>query len=404
MQSFDIAIIGAGMVGLTLANALSGSGLTVAVLDQAEPDVKWASNDLSFDPSLRVSALNMATQKALERCGAWSSLSKQRMCAYQSMDVREQDSFARIAFSHQEVNLPQLGYIAENAYIQHALWQRAVQNKDIQLIAPSQVKSLHLDGASNVIQLQDDRLIQARLVVGADGGRSIVRTQAAFPVTFSDYGQQAIVATIRTELPHQLTARQVFTPTGPLAFLPLWHTNLCSIVWSQDAEQANRLMALPEVEFEKQLATAFNMQLGLCKLESERQTYPLRMQLARKWLSDGVVIIGDAAHTIHPLAGQGANLGIQDAIALADALIDIKVKELDIGDSRHLRAFERWRKAEASEMVATMEGFKQLFAGSHPVKKLIRGVGMSLTNQLTPIKQQLIARAVGLNTVFSQQQ
>jgi len=404
MQSFDIAIIGAGMVGLTLANALSGSGLTVAVLDQAEPDVRWASNDLSFDPSLRVSALNMATQKALERCGAWSLLSKQRMCAYQSMDVREQDSFARIAFSHQEVNLPQLGYIAENAYIQHALWLRAVQNKDIQLIAPSLVKSLHLDGASNVIQLQDDRLIQARLVVGADGGRSIVRTQAAFPVTFSDYGQQAIVASIRTELPHQLTARQVFTPTGPLAFLPLWHTNLCSIVWSQDAEQANRLMALPEAEFEKQLATAFNMQLGLCKLESERQTYPLRMQLARKWLSDGVVIIGDAAHTIHPLAGQGANLGIQDAIALADALIDIKVKELDIGDSRHLRAFERWRKAEASEMVATMEGFKQLFAGSHPVKKLIRGVGMSLTNQLTPIKQQLIARAVGLNTVFSQPQ
>lgn len=404
MQSFDIAIIGAGMVGLTLANALSGSGLTVAVLDQAEPDAKWASNDLSFDPSLRVSALNMATQEALERCDVWSSLSQQRMCAYQSMDVREQDSFARIAFSHQEVNLPQLGYIAENAYIQHALWQQAAQNKDIQLIAPSQVKSLHLDGASNVIQLQDERLIQARLVVGADGGRSIVRTQAAFPVTFSDYGQQAIVATIRTELPHQLTARQVFTPTGPLAFLPLWHTNLCSIVWSQDAEQANRLMALSEAEFEKQLATAFNMQLGLCKLESERQTYPLRMQLARKWLSDGVVIIGDAAHTIHPLAGQGANLGIQDAIALADALIDIKSKELDIGDSKHLRAFERWRKAEASEMVATMEGFKQLFAGSHPVKKLIRGVGMSLTNQLTPVKQQLIARAVGLNTVFSQPQ
>ena len=397
MQTVDIAIIGAGMTGLTLANCLSGQGFSIAVLDQSVADSKWQADTLDFAPELRVSALNSATQNTLQRCGVWPLLSQQRVCAYHAMDVREQDSFARIIFSHQDVNLPQLGCIVENHHLQHRLWQRAAQSRDIDLLAPSQVKSLHLDAVNNVIQLQDDRLIQARLVVGADGGRSFVRTQAGFPVAFSDYGQQAIVATIRTELPHQNVARQVFSPSGPLAFLPLWQSDLCSIVWSQDAEQANSLLALPCEEFEKQLAIAFDMQLGVCKLESDRQHYPLRMQLARKWVDDGVVIIGDAAHTIHPLAGQGANLGMQDAVALADTLISLKEDDKDFATRQHLRGFERWRKAEASQMVATMAGFKALFAGSHPIKKLIRGAGMSLMDQLTPVKQQLVARAMGVN-------
>ena len=398
MQTVDIAIIGAGMIGLTLANCLSEQGFSIAVLDQSEVDPKWQADTLDFAPELRVSALNLATQNALQRCGVWSLLTQQRMCAYHAMDVREQDSFARITFSHQDINLPQLGYIVENDHLQHRLWQRATQSDDIHLLVPGQVKILHLDAVNNVIQLQDDRLIQARLVVGADGGRSMVRAQAGFPIAFSDYGQQAIVATIRTEFPHQNIARQVFTPSGPLAFLPLWQSNLCSIVWSQDNERATSLLALSGAEFAKQIATAFDMQLGVCQLESERQHYPLRMQLARKWVSDGVVIIGDAAHTIHPLAGQGANLGMQDAVALADTLIALKQDNKDFAARQHLRAFERWRKAEASQMVATMAGFKSLFAGSHPIKKLIRGAGMSLMDQLSPVKQQLIARAMGVST------
>lgn len=399
MQSYDIAVIGAGMVGLTLANCLSGHGLSVAVLDQSEPDAKWQNAALDFAPELRVSALNLATQSLLDDCGVWPLLSQQRVCAYRGMAVCEQDSFAHIDFSHEEVNQPQLGYIVENSHVQQALWQLAETRNDVHLLAPCHIQSLHLDAGNNVIQLQNGELVQARLVVGADGGRSLVRTQAGFPIAFSDYGQQAIVATIRTELAHQHIARQVFTPTGPLAFLPLWQSDLCSIVWSQDADQASALMALEQDAFEKQLATAFDMKLGLCQLVSDRQTYPLRMQLARQWVNDGCVIIGDAAHTIHPLAGQGANLGFQDAAVLADTLIRLHNDQKDIGLRANLRAFERARKADASEMVATMAGFKQLFAGTHPLKKLVRGLGMSLTHQLTPVKQQLIAKAMGVHQV-----
>lgn len=397
MQTYDIAIVGGGMIGLTLAVGLSGQGMSIVVLDNSEPDTKWNDITESEAPAARVSAISLATEQVFRHCQVWDDIAKQRICSYQKMDVKERDSFARIHFSHTQVNQPYLGHIVENDRIRFALWQKTVASDDITLLAPSIIKSLHLQGSTNVIHLENDQLVNARLVVGADGAQSKVRQQAGFPHTFWDYGQQAIVATVRTEMPHQKVARQVFTGTGPLAFLPLWDEHLCSIVWSQDTDTAKYLMTLPETEFSQALSAAFDMQLGPCSLKSQRVSFPLRMQCARQWVDEGVVIIGDAAHTIHPLAGQGANLGILDAAALAELLIDLKQQNKDLGSQKNLRKFERWRKAEASQMVATMEGFKQLFAGENPAKKLVRGIGMSLTDHLPGLKYTIIQRAMGIS-------
>ncbi len=396
MQSYDIAIVGGGMVGLTLAVSLSGHGFSIAVLDASTPEEKWLDAGDDVKPGARVSAISLASEQILRHCQVWDAIAEKRVCSYQDMSVKERDSFAQIQFSHQQVHQPALGHIVENERIRSALWQKAALCSDITLIAPSHIEQIHMEGTTNVLQLSGNQLVNARLLVGADGARSQIRQQAGFPVTFWDYGHHAIVATVKTHGDHENTARQVFTPTGPLAFLPMWEHDMCSIVWSQDVEHADKLMALTDDAFCQALAVAFDTQLGPCALVTERQRFPLRMQYARQWVSEGVAIIGDAAHTIHPLAGQGANLGLLDAAALAETLISLKQQEKDIGKTENLRGFERWRKTEASQMIASMEGFKQLFAGNHPVKKLVRGMGMSLGNALPGFKENVILRAMGV--------
>ena len=205
------------------------------------------------------------------------------------------------------------------------------------------------------------------------------------------------MATVRTALAHGNTARQVFTPQGPLAFLPLYEPNLCSIVWSQDVSHAQQLLESSEQAFERALYSAFDGKLGEVKLVSQRQSYPLKMRYARQWVKNGVAVIGDAAHTIHPLAGQGANLGFLDAAALAETILALQTEGKDISLAKHLRQYERWRKTEASKMIAGMEGFKRLYAGQNPIKKLVRGIGMAAVNQLPFAKQSIIQQAMGLS-------
>ena len=197
-------------------------------------------------------------------------------------------------------------------------------------------------------------------------------------------------------MPHNHTARQIFTPTGPLAFLPLWDAHHCSIVWSQDEPIAAELLKLSNHAFNKSLTAAFDCTLGLCELVSDRQSYPLKMRYTRQWVANRVAIIGDAAHTIHPLAGQGANLGILDAAALAEQIIRLVEQDKDFGLAKNLRPFERWRKTETVKMVSAMEGFKRLFAGDQPIKKFIRDAGLSLANHSSLTKQKIIQHAMGL--------
>ncbi|MDX5628451.1 MULTISPECIES: FAD-dependent 2-octaprenylphenol hydroxylase [unclassified Brenneria] len=393
MQSFDVVIAGGGMVGLALACGLQGNGLRIAVLEQW-PTVPQAQEK---EYALRVSAINAASERLLRHLGVWENLTAQRVSPYNDMQVWDKDSFGKISFSGEEFGFSHLGHIIENPVIQQALWQRASQLSDITLLAPAALKQVAWGENEAFITLQDGDMLTARLVVGADGAHSWLRQHADIPLTFWDYGHHALVAGIRTASAHQSVARQVFHGDGILAFLPLGDPHLSSIVWSLPPNQAQTMLTLPVEEFNKQLATAFDTRLGLCKLESERQVFPLTGRYARSFAAHRLVLIGDAAHTIHPLAGQGVNLGFMDAAELISELKRLQAQGKDIGQHLYLRRYERKRKHSAAVMLASMQGFRELFAGNNPAKKLLRDVGLLLADNLPGVKPTLVRQAMGLN-------
>ena len=390
MYQADIAIVGAGMVGLALARALKDAPVSVVVIDTSP-----IHKPLSDEPELRVSAINAANQQALSELAVWQTLPENRLSPYTHMQVWDHDSFGRIAFNCDDLGAPSLGHIVENQALVNALSEVVKTQQNVTLLPSVRIDKVLAGKSETMLMLNNDDVVSCRLVVGADGANSAIRQHGNFPLTFKDYGHTAIVATVRTELPHGKVARQVFTPSGPLALLPLRDPNLCSIVWSQTSETAQSLLAQDNAEFAKGLQIAMNGEVGHITVESARMHFPLTMRYARQWLSDGLVIIGDAAHTIHPLAGQGANLGLQDAFALADSIQQLVCDEKPFYLARHLRPFERARKAEAVKMIAAMEGFKQLFGGDNPLKKLIRGVGMRTADAIPGIKQKFITQAMG---------
>ncbi len=392
MQSVDIAIIGGGMVGLTVAAALENSGLRIAVIESQLPKEELASL-----PDIRVSAISRASENILNNVGAWQGVLSRRAAPYTSMRVWEQDSFAKIEFEAEDIAQHNLGHIVENRVIQLSLLDKISKQENVTLLAPERCSNIMFGESEAWINLESGKAITAKLVVGADGANSWLRNQLDIPLTHWDYGHSALVANIRTVDVHDATARQVFRPEGPLAFLPLGEPNLSSIVWSIDPLQAEDLVSMPEEDFNKRLTTAFDNQLGLCSVEGVRQAFPLKMRYAKDFVRERAVLVGDAAHTIHPLAGQGVNLGLADAAALAETILALQNENKDIGLKVNLRSFERWRKAEAAQMIASMQGFKELFSGSNPVKKFIRGVGMSLTNELSPVKDECLKRALGLS-------
>ena len=390
MQHVDIAIVGGGIVGLTLAAALKHSELSIAIVDKAV-----CYQTLDEKPTARVSAINQANIKALQQFGVWSHLQQDRANPYTDMHVWDKDSFGDIHFSCDEMGSDALGVIVENQALVNALSKSVEAQPNVEMITAG-IDRVLAGPNQSMLMLDNDDVLSCRLLVGADGANSFVRKQAGLPITFKDYEHTAIVANIKTVEPHSNVARQAFTPTGPLALLPMSEPNVCSIVWSQTPEQANLLMALDDAAFCNALTAASNSVLGTISLETKRAAFPLTMRYARQWTKDGVVLVGDAAHTIHPLAGQGANLGMQDALALAETLNNLKASGKDIGLYKHLRSYERSRKTEATKMIAAMDGFKFLFDGDDPLKKLVRGIGLSATDKLSTIKTAFVSHAMGL--------
>lgn len=426
MQKFDVLIVGAGMVGLTLALALrKNSQLKIAMVDTL------AVPELDDTIDVRVSAINVASKNIFANLGVWSALENSRIQDYQHMHVWDKAGLGKLDFSAKDsASFPSednLGWIIENKIIRHALWQQAELDEGIHFFNGNKLASIS-QGDSEVFATfasepsPDDSHgnssptapIIAKLVVGADGANSWVRQQMNMAMIFKDYDHHAIVATVQCPQGHKNTAWQVFLPTGPLAFLPLNSgkqgaplqgtadstNNLCSIVYSTAPEDAKRLTALDSIDFAKELTAASDGKLGDITLKSERFTYPLTMRLAQDFVKDRVVLIGDAAHTIHPLAGQGVNLGLLDAAALAQTLTS-KLDEHDenypeLVNASDLKAFSRWRKSEATEMITAMAGIKQTFAPQQSPIKLLRGVGMNVLNHFAPAKNRLIAQALGI--------
>jgi len=419
MQSVDVAIVGGGMVGLAVACGLQGSGLRVAVLEQRVPEPLAAD----APPQLRVSAINAASEKLLTRLGVWQDILSRRASCYHGMEVWDKDSFGHISFDDQSMGYNHLGHIVENSVIHYALWNKAQQSSDITLLAPAELQQVAWGENETFLTLKDGSMLTARLVIGADGANSWLRNKADIPLTFWDYQHHALVATIRTEEPHDAVARQVFHGEGILAFLPLSDPHLCSIVWSLSPEEAQRMQQASEDEFNRALNIAFDNRLGLCKVESERQVFPLtgryarqfaahRLALvgdaahtihplagryARQFAAHRLALVGDAAHTIHPLAGQGVNLGFMDAAELIAELKRLHRQGKDIGQYIYLRRYERSRKHSAALMLAGMQGFRDLFSGANPAKKLLRDIGLKLADTLPGVKPQLIRQAMGLN-------
>jgi 2-octaprenylphenol hydroxylase len=397
MQNVDVVIVGGGMVGLGLAAALKQSGLKLAIVEGQLPDPA-----LGDAPDNRVSALSLASQRILQQVGAWTGIEARRLQPYEKMQVWEQDSFGQIGFDAAGLRQAALGHIVENRVIQLALLEailggNAGEADNIQLLSPARAASLQSGEAGSLLLLDDGRALSAKLVVAADGAHSWVRRQADIPLTSWDYGHHALVATVRCAEPHEAVARQIFTPEGPLAFLPLWQPDLCSIVWSVPAARAEALCQCDDEQFNRQLTTAFDGRLGLCKVEGGRSAIPLTARYARDFARERLVLVGDAAHTIHPLAGQGVNLGLLDAAALAELIVQTHRAGRDIGLLANLRSYERWRKSEAARMLAAMEGLKRLFNGANPLKKLVRGVGLCAFDALAPFKQGVIRAAMGLD-------
>lgn len=393
MQSVDVAIVGGGMVGLAVACGLQGSGLRVAVLEQQIP------TPLSQEapPALRVSAINAASEKLLDWLGVWEAVCAARVSSYRGMDVWDKDSFGHITFEGKTLGYSYLGHIVENSVIHRALWDRVQCCDEAIVLAPVQMQQVAFGENEAFVTLSDGTMLTARLLVGADGAHSWLRERADIPLTSWDYGHHALVATIRTEEPHEQVARQVFHGDGILAFLPLCDPHLCSIVWSLPLGEAQRWQQAGDTAFNQALCIAFDRRLGLCQVESECLVFPLTGRYARQFAAHRLALVGDAAHTIHPLAGQGVNLGFMDAAALIDELRRLHKQGKDIGEHLYLRRYERSRKHSAALMLAGMQGFRTLFSGEHPAKKWVRDIGMKLADTLPGVKPVLIRQAMGLN-------
>ncbi|MEK2122289.1 FAD-dependent 2-octaprenylphenol hydroxylase [Vibrio parahaemolyticus] len=391
MQSVDIAIIGGGMVGLALAAAFKDSDLRIAVIEGSVPD-----ETLNELPDVRVSALSRSSETILRKLGAWQGIEQRRAAPYYGMEVWEQDSFAKIEFDAQSMAQPDLGHIVENRVIQLALLEQVQKLENVTLFMPARCATLAVGEQESWLTLDNGQAMTAKLVVGADGANSWLRNQMDIPLTHWDYGHHALVANVKTADPHHSIARQIFTPHGPLAFLPMSQPNMCSIVWSTEPNRAEELLVMSDEAFNKTLTSEFDARLSVCEVVGERAAFPLKMRYARDFVVERVALVGDAAHTIHPLAGQGVNLGLLDAASLAQEVLTLWKQGQDIGSKRNLRGYERWRKAEAAKMIAAMQGFRDLFSGDHPAKKLVRGIGLSLAGQLPGAKDEIMKRALGL--------
>jgi 2-octaprenylphenol hydroxylase len=393
-EPFDVIIVGGGLVGSTLAAALGGSRLRVLLLDRDEPP---ADGPLPAAYELRVSAVTRASERIFRGVGAWEGMRRRRVSPFTAMQVWDAVGGGAVHFDAADLGEETLGHIIENGVIRAALLERLPLHENLRIAFGSAPEGLAFSDELARLRLAGGVEVAGRLLVAADGAQSWVREQACIDTGGWDYGHHALVATVRSAAPHQQTAWQRFLPGGPLAFLPLPEPHTCSIVWSAAPQEVTRLQGLDEAAFAAELESAFDGRLGAVEAVGPRAVFPLRLRHARHYVLPRLALIGDAAHTIHPLAGQGVNLGLLDAAALAEVLVAGAQRGRDPGDLALLRRYERWRKGHNLLMIAAMEGFKQLFGTQFPPLPWLRRVGMHGVDAAAPLKALLMRRAMGLD-------
>ena len=391
-RNFDIVVAGGGLNGPALALALAQCGLSVAVVDSRPADSRAGDG---FDG--RAYALALASQRLLAALGLWGDLAAQaqpilKVEATQGQPGEGAAPFG-LHFDSAEIEEGRLGYMLEDRFLYRAL------------LSAMRGRVTHLPGLSVVGQepsvagitavLSDGRRLGARLLVGADGRQSGVAARAGIRRLGHDYGQIALVAAVDHELPHHGTAHQFFMPTGPLAILPL-PGNRSSIVWSEEAGQARALIALPDDAFRTALRPRFGDFLGEIRLAGPRFSYPLNLTLAESYAAPRVALIGDAAHGVHPIAGQGLNLGLRDVAALAEVLVDARRRGEDIGTAPVLSRYEQWRRPDATALALGMDGVNALFSNGNPLLGAARALGMGVIDHLPALRRGFMRQAAGL--------
>jgi 2-octaprenylphenol hydroxylase len=388
---FEVIIVGGGIVGATAACILAQNEINVALLDRHNPERSWPPEPID----IRVSALTKASQNILQQVGVWQAMEKRGVSAYNQMHVWDTGANGELHFDSADTEFDQLGHIVENRVTIAALWDLLDTLPHARCLCPAQVEDMLLTDNSRRLVLKDGRHLDSKLIIAADGRDSSLRTLAGIEVTGWPYKQDGLVATVSTEHKHHATARQRFLTEGPLAFLPL-NNGQCSIVWTLSTDTAKQHLTLSDEAFLLELEQASGGMLGEMLTIGPRASFPLRFQYAKRYVTENFALIGDAAHAMHPLAGQGANAGLLDAAAIAEVIINAVKSGRPLGSHSVLRRYERWRKGDNLLMMTSMDMLNKIFGNSHSPLIQLRSMGMNWINHTRPIKNLFNHHAMGL--------
>lgn len=397
---FDVAIIGGGLNGLTQAIALARHGISVVVIDREDPARAIGAG---FDG--RVSAIALASQRMLAAIGLWRHVSESQ--PMWDIRVSDGDSLLFLHYDHRDLGPEPFGYMVENRVMRQAQQAAIAALPNLELIAPMMAQSIVYgqpgSGLPAELTLGNGRRIEARLVIGADGRQSAIRAAAGIPTLDWSYHQTGIVCTVQHDLPHEGVAQERFLPAGPFAILPMTDSGAddaggrhrSSLVWTEPTERAAAIMALDDEGFAAEMRQRFGTGYGDCSITGPRWSYPLSFTLAQRYTAHRMALIGDAAHGIHPIAGQGLNLGLRDIAALTEALVEAKRLGLDIGRIDVLDRYERWRRFDTVLLSTTMDALTRLFSNDITPVRIARDLGLGIVNRITPLKKFFMRHAMG---------
>ncbi len=393
-KATDILIVGGGLNGPALALALAQTGHSVTVVDALEEKVR---KNAAFDG--RAYALALASQRLLAAVGVWDRVAEN---AQPMLEIKVTDGHAGsgpspffMHFDHTEIEEGPMGFMVEDRHLRRAFLEAVAEEKNVTQISGKTVVSQEIGAAGVALTLNDGSILRGGLLVGCDGRKSGTAARAGIKRTGWDYGQTALVCAITHDLPHHGTAHQFFMPPGPLAILPLTG-NRSSIVWSERTEMAERINNLPEAEYLQVLRPRFGDFLGDIRLEGNRFTYPLNLTIANSFISDRLALVGDAAHGIHPIAGQGLNAGLRDVGALAEVLTLAGRRGEDLGSGPVLARYQEWRRFDTASLAMATDMFNKLFSNDNPILRAGRDIGMGVIGSLPGLRRGFVREAAGL--------